>query len=692
MKTAAKAIALLISICIGTFTSQAEIMTGWQQTAAGAQQFLDPANWVDGDINGVFSADWSSSSSNAHVIRLTNDWSGTIKFYGSIYKEITFAGYNAAGNRGEARTIALTDDLVIQPAVSQYTDSRITFDANIGFDLGGETRTVFGNSTIGGKLRFNGPFSNGDLVIDGDGAVVSLLSAAAVDGNVALCPNTTFSFDYPGAAITVKRAGNVELRRATLSVNTHNYDHTSQIDALAVTGEDAPGVSIVQAAHNNKVAVLEVGSLSITKGGMLAIMANDLAATTDAAKGTRVLITNAPSLCGPGEMGTTSAPVLKNVVIGVNSTIANIAGQYGANQPVLATYDTTFGIRKLTDAETSETVSAGEAVNLVVPSASTLTLDADATVNSLQMRAAAYNSASEKITGNFKLTVQSGMVFAMAPKDAAKIDVSLDFGANTGYLVAGGSLNYAVDVSKPVCGTGGLVLTKGMVPGYDTRIAPSSGARGFIIAVSDEAGAYTGDTYVQCIVDVGSSPFLPHGVRTGNTIVNGSLNFGTIAVNGLYGTGLVRGATLTVGEDGSDSVFAGTATLTSVLNITNGTFVLDGTVTQGAVNVKAGAAIGGRGTIQTTLAFSDGAKFAVKVAGGVASCLDVTGNVMGGPVTVEADVANGKWRTAQCVLRSENGMTATFRRSAGVGALELKNNGTELWATPKKSGLAIILR
>lgn len=691
MKTATKAIALLVSICLGAFSSFAEITTGWTNTTAGAQQFLDPANWVDGDINGVFSSEWSSDTSNTHSIRLTNDWTGAIKFYGNIYKEITFAGYNAAGNRGEARTITLTDDLVIQPAVSQYTDSRLTFDANIGFDFGGVTRTFFGNSAIGGKLRFNGPISNGNLVIDGDGAIISLLSTSAVDGNVTVRPNTTFAFDYPGAANTVKRAGNVELRRSTLSVNTHNYDHTSQIDALTVTGEDVPGVSFLQAAHNNKVVVFEVGSLSITNGGMLAVMANDLAAATDATKGTRVFLTNTSSLSGSGAIGTTSAPILKDVVIGVNSSIDKIVGQYGANQPVLATYDTTLGIRKLAAAETSETVSGGDAVNLVVPSASTLTLDADATVNSLQMWADGYNSASEIITGDFKLTVQSGMVLATAPKTGAKIDVALDFGTNTGRLIASGSVNYAVDITKPIYGTAGLVLTKGMVPSYDTLVVPSSSARGFNVT-SSSGSTYTGDTYVQCIVEAGSSDFLPHGSRSGDAIVNGCLSFDAIALNGLYGTGAVRGTTLTVGEDGSDSRFAGSAYLTSSLNITNSTFVLDGSVTQGAVNVAAGAAIGGSGGITNNLVFASGAKLAVTVVDGVATCLAVAGTVSGGPVTVNANVTGKTCRDAQCILKSDNEITATFVKGAGIGSLELRNGGTELWATPKVSGFAIIIQ
>jgi len=482
IKTATKTFAFAALIAGGLTPSRADITTGWTNTVGGAQQFLDSANWVDGDVNGIFPAEWTSSSSNTHSIRLTNDWAGTIRFLGSIVKEVTFAGYNAANTKAEARTITLTDDLVIQPAVSQYSDSRLTFDANIGFNLGGVTRTFFGNSAIGGKLRFNGPISNGNLVIDGDGAIISLLSTSAVDGNVTVRPNTTFAFDYPGSATFVQRAKNVELHRATLSVNARNASDTALIDTLTVTGADVPGMSVLQVANNNKLAVLEAESLVVTNGGALAIMAGALGAATDAASGSRILFAIAPGLSGSGVAGSVSAPLLPAVVVGPNSTVANIVGQYGNNQLTLATYDETVGLRKLSDDETANTVSADAAVNLVVPSATTLTLDANATVNSLQMRAAAYNSASEKITGDFKLTVQSGMVLATAPKDGAKIDVALDFGTNTGRLIASGSVNYAVDITKPIYGTAGLVLTKGMVPSYDTTIVPSTNARGFNVA------------------------------------------------------------------------------------------------------------------------------------------------------------------------------------------------------------------
>jgi hypothetical protein len=73
--------------------------------------------------------------------------------------------------------------------------------------------------------------------------------------------------------------------------------------------------------------------------------------------------------------------------------------------------------------------------------------------------------------------------------------------------------------------------------------------------------------------------------------------------------------------------------------------------------------------------------------------LTVAGTVSGGPVTVNANVRSGKWRTAQRILTSRTSMgEMTFVKGAGVGSLELRNNGTELWATPRKAGFYVVIQ
>ena len=683
------AVLLLGGVFAGAHTIKAE--TGWNTNDGGSLQFLDPANWNEGDINGIFPAGWAPTA--ALSLRLTNDWTGTLTFQGSVAKDTTFFGRSDNDSKAQTRTIALDGDILVQPSASA---GKLVFDATVGFDLGGETRTFlcYAPSTAD-KFRVSGPIANGNLVLGGSGAGMTLVGDAKVGGDVTVLPNTSLVVNWATTGgSTVRRANDVELHRATFAVSAYRGDDTSVIDALRVSGKDAAGVSVLTLAHNNHVGTLYADSLNISDGGTLAVMANDLGAAADATAATRLRLTNAPALAGDaGASGTPGAAVLPGVVIGTaanalpTGTINNNSENY--NGLFLATYDETLGVRRLSDTEIAYDVSGTEAVNLVVTNGAPLAISGDAEVNSLQLVARHYRHAVPEISGDGTLTVKSGMVLMTVPKNGANLNVVVDFGAMQGRFIAAGPHGEQAKILKSVHGRGGLVFSKGMATFFDTTVQPSSSARGFAVS---SAADYTGDTYVQCVVEVGSNDFLPHGTRSGDTIVNGCLSCGTIAINGLYGTGAVRGTTLTVGEDGSDSCFGGTGYLTSAVNIAGGKFDLEGTIAQGAVNVAAGAAIGGSGTIQTSLDFADGSKLAVNVVDGDASCLSVAGAVTGGPVTVDADVSGGKWRAERCILRSENGITATFRKGAAVGALAFKNEGKELWAAPKIPGFAVIIK
>ncbi len=674
--------------------------TGWSQTAKGTYQFLDPANWDGGDINGIFPATWTPE--DIQTLQLTNDWYGTLTFLGNIIKNITFNGRSDNNSKDQSRTITLEGDILVKPSTSS---GQLTFNVNVGFDLGGETRSFLCYSpSTADRFRINGPISNGDLVLGGGGAGISLFANAAISGNVTIMTNTTLVVNYAPTGATVKRANDVELHRATLAVSAYRGDDTAEFGNIKVYGVGAPAASVITVANNSHISTLSAGSLEIVDGGTLAVLGDNLGAIDSPSS--RIIFNTAPALVGDGGAAETpSVSVLPGVIagLGAKSTIQT------HNLFSLATYDPAVGIRKLAERETASEPSSSEAVNMVV-SETTTTIDGDAEVNSLQMLTGAYNTTPSVVTGDGTLAVKSGMVLVYAGSgDGAKIDKTLDFGSVQGHIVHGGTLGgQPVKITRQFKGSGGLVLSRALATSTDAVGAPWSSRRGFQITASSEDGAYTGNTYIQWIAEVNSTPFLPHGTRSGNTIVNGCLSFGTIAINGLYGTGAVRGTTLTVGEDGSDGDFSGlvattlnkvgagtqrlSGTANGTLNVNAGKVVLDGTVTQGAVNVAAGAAIGGAGEIQTTLAFAEGAKLAVAVADDEAACLTVAGTVTGGLVTVDAKIKSGKWRTAQCILKSGEAVSATFKRGKGVGALELRNNGTELWATPKTSGFSIVIR
>ena len=220
-----------------------------------------------------------------------------------------------------------------------------------------------------------------------------------------------------------------------------------------------------------------------------------------------------------------------------------------------------------------------------------------------------------------------------------------------------------------------------------------------------------------------SESFLPSGNRMGDTVVDGNLRLGnvTFTMNGLRGRGTItlnNGYTpsLVVGDNDSDGDFegninrtngtlsfrkigkgtqriGGSVAINGPLSVENGTLLLDGEVTGTSPSVAAGAALGGSGGITNDVTFADGAKLAVTVANDVASCLTVAGIVSGGPVTVDVSIKSGRWKTAQCILTSGTSMgEMTFVKGAAVGSLELRNNGTELWATPKRNGFAVVIR
>lgn len=672
MKTTRAILAALAAFAIPA----ANAGTGWNTNDGGSLQFLDPANWDDGDVNGVFPAEWTGPDA-ALSLRLTNDWTGALTFLGNIAKDTTFYGRKDDDSGAQNRTITLDGDILVQPSASA---GKLSFDATVGFDLGGETRSFLCYSpSKADNFRVSGPIANGNLILGGNGAGMTLVGNAAIGGDVEVRPNTTLVVNWaPANGSNVRRTEKLELNRSTFSVNAYRNPDTSTIGRLVVSGQDVAGVSILSLSHaNNCLGTLQSDSLDIRDEGSLVILSADLGAASDATAGNRLLFVEAPTLVG-------------GIVPFVFDDTATTQSGYKGNNNLLAygalrftTYDTENGLHALNAEDMATAISDEEDVNLYVRAA-TISIDSESSVNAICLDATEWND-SAAISGEAPLHVKSGQILASSSNGGMTIGVPVVLGSVQGCVTAMGWPHRAVNITKPFSGTAGLILTKAMPTSYDMTQAPNSGAAGFAISGADivDQGSYTGDTYIQCIVNVNSTPFLPHGARSGNTIVNGCLSFGTIAINGLYGTGAVRGTSLTVGEDGSDSDFDGSAYLTSALNVAGGAFRLDGTVAQGAVNVAAGATIGGSGGITNNLVFAEGAKLAVEVVDGAAPCLTVAGAVSGGKWTVDATVSGGKWTQPQCVLSSGSSMAGvTFAKGTNVGSLELRNEGTELWAGP----------
>lgn len=719
MKHASKVLALLSATCAGAFCAHADITNGWLPTAAGTYTFTDSANWANGDVNGVFSSDWGSSGKQ--TLQFANDWTGTINVYGGINSEITLAGKNGA------KTLNIDGDMHFQAGSMQYSSSQFIFANSLLLDLGGARRNLFVNKTAGWMLQ--GLVQNGTLAITGTGTINLRDADAEVTCGVELSGGVTYKTAYTGGTsspVAKTRAANLTINRSTAHFTVSQVNAVDTITgALRVLGTE-PSCSFLRIT-NTKAGCFEqlsVGSLLIDDGGVMVVRGSNKLGSNipGSADTTSLMFDNAPTVVGgiiPGVLGTIEA----------NDNDGTAFDPYKAT---FVAYDASCGVKPLAASDYAADISGADPSvdNIKVVAGGTLAISENTTVNSLLLDSTAYNVAPGTVGGSGVLTVASGMVMAKPWKDSGKgdpqINVPLNFADRKGYLINAGTINgtgYRVRLGKPISGTAGLVLQHLAPVAQTFKI---NGLSSFAAEGTSGDSTYTGDTYVQCAFQLNGNAFLPSGARFGNVYVNGALESSSaateynITINGLYGCGLVygRGDTLIVGDNNCDGDFsgnvsisgnttvlanlnkigagtqrlAGSVMLGTALNVNAGKVVLDGTVTQGAVNVAAGAAIGGNGEIQTTLTFVDGAKFDVDVTDGVASCLNVTGDVTGGPVTVNANVTSGKWRTAQCVLKSDVAINATFVRGTGVGSFELRNNGTELWVSPKIPGMVIVIR
>ena len=705
MKTTTMTLATLAATAALALPASADITTGWLQTTKGTYDFLDAANWAGGETNGVFSADWASGSGGDNDLYLGADWTGSFKIFGSIVGRTIIRASNGP------HTVTLDDDLYLQPSAMNadfvfgngYEEKK-----KLNFDLGGTTRTVFMNGTS--RWIFSDRMTNGDLVFDGSGTF-TFRTGGGTDGSIALPPNMILQTAFTSSDkndIDAVRAANLTLNRSNVRFYETQVNVTDRITGKLRVLADEPSCSILypRAAAAGKTETVLIGSLDMEPGSSLLVRGAKLGGDV------KVLFDTAPETVGG----------LVPQLIGAK-TDSDTAGQNGSYDQSFVSYDAENGLVPLDLAtDYANTISADTPVNLLIPYGTTNYLSGPATVNSLYLGANNGGDACAAImpgenAEGATLTVQSGMVLIGYNSGAGNykyptIGVDLNFGNRRGMIFCPGGKRSQIDGA--IKGSNGVTFT---TP-FATSAAISTG--GLVFGGNASESSYTGNTYIQTVVSVGATGLLPHGERTGDVYVNGTLQADNFTLNGLYGKGTVNRASsgtkrMSIGDNNADGDFEGTfsvtdnaSTLTKIgtgtqrfggtvelasngaLNVNAGTVVLDGSVTQGAVNVAAGAAIGGGGSIATTLTFASGANLAVKVVDGVATCLTVAGAVSGGPVTVDADVLGGKWRDRQCVLKSEAPITATFVPGTGISSLRLEENGTELWAMPKTKAPTVI--
>ena len=716
MKTTIKLFAILVSVFTSATASLADITTGWQSPLTSTTYtWSDTANWVNGEINGIFSDGLVGSDKTYPTIVFTADATllgGLTLAYTNSEQYLTFRG------DGGNRTLTLGGPVVIN--LANATKGSVVFGsktANQGLSL---------HFTCAPEFQVNnGPWpevyqpisGEGEALVTGSRDIARILTlhgdSATFPGAVSVTPNKGLYFnsnDWGSKGAT--RVASLRLDRADLEVQGNSGSAVTESIPGALTvaeGGMAQFIHYYNASFKNHT--LHVGSLVMKPGAMLDIHSPSLVlGATEFESGNNFIVDAGVTTISNGAAGTVTAPVVPFArASNNNSTGDNLFGY-------LVSYDTTRGFRILDRDTEQERYEAGyvgpvtnQGANVFVSLAGGQIVEFTGTntVNSLQFTTTGKAGTLRAYDG--VLNISSGAI-EMTGTDNVTLNANLSFGNVPAYITyRGDKTGY---LKGTVAGTGGVT--------FQAQVQNGNGNAGIYV---EATGTYTNTTYINSRLFISTPDFLPHGTRKGDVVVNGILQTftgGPVTMNGLYGSGALRhgqsyATSFVVGDNDADGDFtgdieranstvsftkigsgtqrlAGHCTHNGATTVSGGTLIVDGDFTASSVSVAAGAAIGGNGGITNNVAFADGAKLSVTVVDGVASCLTVAGAVTGGPVTVNAKATGKKWRDAQCILKSDAAITASFVKGEGIILLELRNNDTELWATPKTSGLYVIIR
>ncbi len=700
-----------IILTLGAILAPACLCAGWLPTGGGDFYYTNTVNWTDGVIDNVYDAAFSAKATQNLLFDAPFDFTNGLSF--THPGEITTVLRGQGGNV----TVRLLGDIEINKSANGSKGS-LTFGSNtdgqhLDIDLGGAKRTIH-NANLDVYLR--NTFFNGDLRIQNGNWAYFSGAGGIPAGTLEVAPASTVVLDSGVRNDTgATRAGSVRLTRSTLLARGNpGADSTETIAGPIVVDGSEGGCSFISLnGGNDHTELLTATTLEREPWVPVSISGATLGAADGSGAVARFKLDTAPVLVGGGgAAGSTEI----SIVPGMIGSKAYRGGGNGDYTLSFLTYDSQTGFRPLeldTEFVQEDAFPVGQttAANVRVANGSATEVTDETTINALLLQGSYGNTAETIVSGTGPLHVTSGqIVIGYHGQKTPRISVPVDFGAATGFIEY--PQGKGSTMSGSISGSGGVVFYQASM---DTMGA------GLVLTGTH---AWTGDTYIQSQLETDDNA-LPGGTRTGDIYLNSILYVNAGTYNGLNGSGSLRrrhsgAAHIYFGDNDADGDFTGDVTqnkgkftihkigagtqrfacssMTGLdgLQADAGTLILDGTLGESSVTVAADATFGGNGTIAAgEIRFAEGAKFAVFGSNGVVSCMKASGSVTGGSVTINASVTGKKWRTAQCIIKCEeegSSITATFVRGEGIGALELRNNDTELWATPKTSGLAVFIR
>ena len=719
----------------------AQVTTGWQSPlATGNYTWSDTGNWVDGEINGIFSDGLAGSGKTYPNILFTADATlddGLVLSYTNAEQNLTFRG------DGGDRTLTLGGPVSMN--LNKAVRGSVKFGsttANQGLSLQFTGAPVF-DIGYGPWMEIFQPVSGtGGALVTGakDTAIILALhgDAATFPGAVSATPNKGLYFNSndknsQGAV----RATDVRLDRADLVVQGNNG--AASVDRISGTLTLAEG-GMAQFVHyynsNFKNHTLRVGSLVAEPGAILDIHSPSLVlGATEFESGNNFVVDNDVTTFGSGAAGTVTAPVVPWARASNNNSTGDNLFSY------LVSYDAARGFRILDRATEQETYAAGyegpvttQGANVYVSLAANelVTFTGNNTVNSLQFSTS--GKAGTLRANDGTLTVSSGAI-EMTGTDNITLNANLVFGDVPAYITYRG--DKTGNLKGTVAGTGGIT--------FQTHVQNGNGNSGVYV---EATGTYTNTTYINSRLFMSTPDFLPHGERKGDVVVNGilqSFTGGPITMNGLYGNGALRHAqsyatTFTVGDNNSNGDFnggidrangtisfskigagtqriAGHCTHNGATTVSGGTLIVDGDFTASSVTVASGAALGGAGaitnnvtvadggalalgstnrlgtmTIGGTLAFSGNATMTARVEpndGGALHAAAITGT---GTVAVFLSSESPRSGYERLLVSSDAAIPTTFTTASTGWKLEKRDEGKEIWAIKPDAATVLLFR
>ena len=478
--------------------------------------------------------------------------------------------------------------------------------------------------------------------------------------------------DTPAVGPTETDLGNVRLESETFTLVAQT---SGAVKKNAATFTIAPGAGkggldriVATGSSTTANAHLDIGEFVREGNSVLDIHAQSASLLGQSAVGTagtvNVTSTNGVVAIGEGATGSISTAIVPWARGAVSGSAAD------AQWTDLVTYDTANGFRFLepeTDYQTysyaQDSAVPTEGANVRVTAAGVVDFAGSPSVNSLSMLSTPSAATTVYVT-NGTMRIASGVLDLSSNKDNTTVNGNIDFGEATGYITYYHTKKAAL---------------AGSIAGKDVVIADTaideSAAKGLLTVSA--GGTFTGDLYVNGSATITGASFIPSGARTGNVMVNGKLFVDAPTINGLYGSGTIDKPytgtkTFTLGDNDADGDFSGTIMNTkgnySFLKKGTGTQKFGGSVTIGGqFNVSAG-------TVELTGTLSCGP---ISIAPGAAFVIDF-------PERVTAE--------ARLFVKSTTSLEGiAFTKGDNIEYMELRENGTELWAKPRAPGFVIAI-